>query len=76
MIAALFVNPVNLSPTSQLWLMLPLFLSAAIVHKTIRTGNLRRLWRDVAFLFTVYMIGGTIVLALVLWLVMTHWPSR
>ena len=74
MTSTLFVNPIHLSPTSQLWLILPLFVTVAIIHKTMRTGNIRRLWRDVLVLVA-YMAAGTVVLATVLWLVMTYWPN-
>ena len=72
--ATLFVNPIYLSPTSQLWLMLPLFLPVAVIHKTMRAVDIRRLWREVLVLVA-YMAAGTIALAIVLWLVMTYWPS-
>ena len=68
-LAALFVNPIYLPPDSQLWLMLPLFVSVAAIHKTMRTNDLRRLWREVLVLVA-YMIIGTIILAAILWLVM------
>ncbi len=70
----LFVNPVELSPTSHLWLMLPLFLVVAIIHKTMRITDIRRLWIEVVKL-VVYMAAGTAVLAVALWLVMTHFPQ-
>jgi len=71
--ATLFVNPIYLSPTNQLWLMLPLLVTVAVIHKTMRTGDIRRLLRDVLALVA-YMAAGTVVLAVVLWLVMTYWP--
>ena len=74
MLAKLFVNPIYLTPTSQLWLMLPLFVTVAVIHKTMRTSHIRRLWREVLVLVG-YMAAGTVVLAVVLWLVMTYWPG-
>ena len=72
--ATLFVNPIYLSPTNQLWLMLPLLVTVAVIHKTMRTADIRRLLREVLVLVA-YMAAGTVVLAVVLWLVMTHWPK-
>ena len=71
--ATLFVNPIHLSPTNQLWLMLPLLVTVAVIHKTMRTADIRRLLREVLVLVA-YMVAGTVVLAVVLWLVMTYWP--
>lgn len=70
----LFLNPICIAPNSQLWLMLPLFLVVAVIHKTMRIGDLRRLWWEVPFLLG-YMTVGAIVLAVALWLVMMHWPG-
>ena len=70
----LFLNPIRIAPTSQLWLMLPLFLVVAGIHKTMRIGDLRRLWREVPILLG-YMTVGAIILAVALWLVMLHWPG-
>ncbi len=69
----LFVNPVLLMPTSQLWLMLPLFAAVAIIHKTMRTMDISKLWKEVLVLVA-YMAAGTVVLAFALWFVVTYWP--
>lgn len=66
MIATLFVNPITLSNQAVLWLILPLCLSVAIIYKTIRTRNLRRLPLEIASLMA-YMVGGLVLLGAVLW---------
>lgn len=65
----LFVNPIVIPQTWELWLLLPLCLSVAVVYKTVRTTDLRKLPREVAGLM-VYMVGGLVLLGTVLWLVM------
>lgn len=55
MIATLFYNPVSLPAGALLWLLPPLCLAVAIVYKTIRTHNLRRLWLEVCVLFVIMM---------------------
>lgn len=62
----LFLNPVQLSHTSQLWLILPLFVSVATVHKTLRSTRLRRLPIEVA-ISVAYMTLGLAVAAAALW---------
>jgi hypothetical protein len=66
LIATLFVNPITLSNQAVLWLILPLCLSVAIIYKTIRTRNLRRLPLEIASLMA-YMVGGLVLLGAVLW---------
>jgi len=63
-IATLFYNPVSLPADALLWLLPPLCLAVAIVYKTIRTQNIRRLWLDTALLF-LYMMGGLAALMVV-----------
>ena len=65
----LFYNPILVPQTVALWLILPMCLSVAIVYKTVRTHNLRKLPIEIAGLM-VYMVGGLVLLGLVLWLVM------
>lgn len=65
---ALFVNPMTVPQTCVLWWILPLCLSVAVVYKTVRTTDLRKLPREVAGLM-LYMVGGLILLGAVLWLV-------
>ncbi len=74
MLATLFVNPVLLSPNAQLWLILPLFVSVAIVHKTMRVRKLRHLPLQVVVIW-VYMVLGTAVLGVLLW-GLTAWLGR
>ncbi|MBN1942750.1 MAG: hypothetical protein JW849_05585 [Phycisphaerae bacterium] len=63
---ALFYNPILVPQAAVLWLILPLCLSVAVVYKTVRTVELRRLPREIVGLM-LYMIGGLVVLGVVLW---------
>jgi hypothetical protein len=64
---ALFTNPVPLSANGlALWLVLPLCAAVAIVYRTIRVEDLRRLWRGVAELM-IYMTMGLVALGVGLW---------
>ena len=67
----IFYNPVSLPTDSQLWLILPLSVSVAIVYKTLRTHNLRRLPLEVLALVA-YLIVGTAGLAAGLWFVQAY----
>ena len=71
--ATLFSNPIELSDTAQLLLVLPLCIAVAIVYKTIRLKDLHRLWLEVAALVG-YMIAGLGALGLSLWLIREYWP--
>ena len=73
MIAALFTNPITLSSSDILWLIAPLCLGVAIVYKTVRTENLRRLPAQVLGLM-VYMAAGLAALGVALWALHTYWP--
>ena len=66
--ATLFHNPLQLSSSSLLWLLLPLWLGVAIVYKTIRTRRLPRLAWEIIGVF-VYLMAGSAALAVALWLV-------
>ena len=68
MIATLFVHPVTLPYWSQLPLLLPLCLAAAIVYKTIRTEDVAKLPRE-AGLLMLYIVLGLIAAAIGLWVV-------
>lgn len=68
----LFLNPVQLSHTSHLWLILPLFVSVAVIHKTLRSTRLRRLPIDVA-ISVAYMTLGLAVAAALLWAITAIW---
>ena len=74
MLAALFVNPMNIPSGSILWLALPLCVSIAVIHRTLRARHLQGLWWRVAVL-SAEMIVGLAVLAVVLWLALAHWPG-
>ena len=72
-IAALFNNPITLGESTELWLILPLCVAVAIIYKTIRTNDIRRLWLQVVKLVGL-MFGGLVALGLVLWLIQSYWP--
>ena len=66
---SLFVNPMVLNGDRwTLRLLIPLCASAAIVYKTLRTNNLRRLPLEVLSLIG-FMVLGLIGLGLGLWIV-------
>lgn len=69
--AVLFYHPMVLPTASLLWLMLPLFGSVAVVYKTVRTNNLRRLPLQVLALLG-YVVAGTVVLAVGLWAIQAY----
>ncbi|MHC4986640.1 MAG: hypothetical protein ACYTFO_10860 [Planctomycetota bacterium] len=74
MIASLFVHPMVLSGEVILWLALPLCVSIAVIHRTMRAEHLRGLaWRIAGL--SGLMMGGLAVLAAVLWLLLAHWPG-
>ena len=64
----LFYNPMTLEYDQLLWLLLPLCASLAIVYKTVRTTNLRRLPLEALALFG-YLILGMVGLGAGLWLI-------
>jgi len=69
-----FINPIILPVGSVLWLMLPLCLSVAVVHKTLRMRDVGRIWFQVITMMG-YMVAGLIALAVVLWLILAYWDS-
>lgn len=69
----LFYNPMTLPHDSLIWLMLPLCLGVAVVYKTIRTEDLRRLIWQIAGLMCL-IVGGLTALGTVLWLIQKYWP--
>jgi hypothetical protein len=73
-LAALFTHPMLLSPNAQLWLILPLFVSVAVVHKAMRVDKLRQLPLQIVVIW-VYMVLGTAVLGILLW-GLTAWLGR
>ena len=73
MTAALFLNPIAIPFKSQLWLLLPLCVAVAIIYKTIRTDNVRRLHIEI-LLLVAHIIAGLVILGVGLWAVDTYWP--
>ena len=67
----LFTHPVQWPSGLLLWLVLPLCAAVAIVYKTVRVRNLRRLPLQVVAVLA-YMVVGMAVLAVVLWLIQEY----
>lgn len=69
----LFYNPMPLtSDLVRLLLVLPLCAGVAIVYKTVRENDLRRLFLRIISLFC-YMIVGLVMLGVVMWLIQRYW---
>lgn len=62
----LFYTPMTLSPSAQLWLLLPLVLVVAVVYKTLRASHVREIPVVVVKVY-LYMVGALIALAVGLW---------
>lgn len=73
MLASVFHQPVDVSTGMALWLVLPLTVAVAVVYKTIRTRNLRRLPLEIAALVG-YIVAGLTVLGTGLYLIQEYWP--
>lgn len=73
MLAMLFYNPMVIPWDATLWLLAPLCAAVAIVYKTVRINDVRRLPLQTAILLA-YMMGGLSVLGAVLWLILKYWP--
>ena len=69
----LFKHPMTLHFDSLLWLLIPLCAAVAIVYKTVRTQNIRRLHLEILYLMA-YMIGGLVILGIILWAAHQYWP--
>ena len=70
----LFYNPMSLNPGNGiLWLLLPLCASVAIIYKTIRTTNLKRLPLEILALMG-YMVVGLAALGFGLWMIHSFFP--
>ena len=69
----IFTHPMFIGFHQQIWLLLPICVSVAIVYKTIRTEDLRRLPRQIGVAFA-QMVGGLIALSVVLWALQEFWP--
>jgi len=70
----LFVNPAPIPPAYILWLIIPLCFSVAIIHRTLRAEYLPGLWLRIVRL-AIQIIVGLGALAVVMWLILTFWPS-
>ena len=68
-----FFHPIIIRADAVLWLVLPLILSVAVIYKTIRARDLRRLPIQVLGA-VVYMVVGLSALCALLWLIGTYWP--
>jgi len=67
-LATIFVNPIMLK--GDIWtlaLLLPLCVSVAVIYKTVRVKELRRLPVEIAGVLA-YITAGLVVLGLVLYL--------
>ena len=69
----LFLNPVVLPFNSLLWMLLPLCFGVAVIYKTIRIDDLRRLPKEILAL-SAYMLFGLTALGAGLWLILSYWP--
>jgi len=72
MIATLFVNPVAVPVSIQLWMLAPLCVLVAIIYKTVRTENLRRLPLQVLSTLG-YLAIGFLILGAALWFIHDFW---
>ena len=66
----LFVSPIQMGQDS-LWLILPLLAAVAVVYKTIRVRNLRRLPLQVLGLWA-YMLVGLVILSVAFYLLLEY----
>lgn len=69
----LFYNPIPFRSGSLLWLLLPLCATVAVVYKTVRTQDVRRLPVEILSLLG-YMTAGLVALGAVLWVIQAYWP--
>jgi len=67
----LFLHPMRLGSQYVLYLILPLCVSVAVVYKTVRTKNLRRLWLETLVLIG-YMVLGLVALAVGLFVLLEY----
>ncbi|MCJ7544252.1 MAG: hypothetical protein MUP47_06760 [Phycisphaerae bacterium] len=70
-LGTIFWHPMTLPCDSLLWLMLPLMVSVAIVYKTVRTRNLRRLPLEILGLVG-YVAAGVVALGVGLWAIQAY----
>lgn len=69
----IFKNPVILPFSAHLWFLLPLCVAVAVVYKTIRTNDLRRLPIEIVVLIA-YMTAGLAIMGVGLWVLHEYWP--
>ena len=74
MIAQLFVKPIEISFQSAMWYIIPLCAAVAIVYKTIRTDDIRKVPRAAAVLLFVFILPGLALMAAALWAIHAWWP--
>jgi len=67
-----FYNPMTIRSAWQIWLMLPLCVSVAVIYKTVRVGTLRNLWVEILSL-VLYIVTGIAALAAGVWLFQLYW---
>lgn len=72
---ALFYYPMQLPWNLVLWMVLPLCFSVALVYKTIRVTDIRRLPREALGLF-LYIVVGLGVLGAALYLILEYLGKR
>jgi len=68
-----WTHPIPLSFYGQFWLLFPLAAAVAIVYKTVRTRNLRRLPVEILATYAMMLLGLG-ALGAVLWIVQAYWP--
>lgn len=68
MLATIFTNPILVPGWLTLWLLIPLIVVVAVVYKTIRTENVKKLPVEIIKL-TIYMLGGLALLGFAVWLI-------
>jgi len=68
----LFLNPIELSSTARLPLMIPLCLAVAICYKTIRAQHISDAPKESIWVFA-YIIAGLTALGVLFWLIITYW---
>ena len=69
----IFQNPAPLHAGTVLWLVIPLCAAVAVVYKTLRTKDVRRLpWEAGGLLL--YIAAGLVALGAGLWLLVQYWP--
>ena len=67
-LATLFVNPLDISSTSMVFMMIPLCMAVAIVYKTIRVDHIRQGPLQILLLMA-YMASGLTALGAALWII-------